>query len=122
MHPVAVIGSGHRCCAACLLSLDVVVVPPAVVPPVTVIMPPVADMPPIALLPLAKNKDVRRAARVPPVVLLPLAKDGDVRGAPRVCPAVSEEVGSIEMDGGVVGAMVVNSGGSGSGEGLLLYG
>ena len=118
MCPVAVIGSRHRCCAACLLSLAVVVVPPAVVPPVTVIMPPVADMPPVALLPLAENEEGRRAACMPPVALLPLAKDGDVRGAPRVCPAASEDVGSIEMDGSAVGAMVVDSGGSGSGEGL----
>ena len=49
----------HRC-AACLLPLAVVVVPPAVVPPV-------ADVPPVALLPLAEDKDVRRVARVTPV-------------------------------------------------------
>ena len=67
MRPVAVIGGVRRRCAACLLPLAVVVVPPAVVPPVTVVVPPVADVPPVALLPLAEDKDVRRAARVPPV-------------------------------------------------------
>jgi hypothetical protein len=32
----------------------------------------------------------------------------------------SEDVGSVEMNGGAVGATVVDSGGGGSGEGLLL--
>ncbi len=67
MRPVAVIGGVLSRCATCLLPLAVVVVPPAVVPPVTVIVPPVVNVPPVALLPLAKDKDVRRAARVPPV-------------------------------------------------------
>jgi hypothetical protein len=57
MRPVAVIGGARRRCAACLLPLTVVVVPPAVVPPV-------ADVPPVALLPLAEGEDVRGAARV----------------------------------------------------------
>ena len=48
-------------CAACLLSLAVVIVPPAVVLPVTVVVPPLANVPPVALLPLAEDKDVRRA-------------------------------------------------------------
>jgi hypothetical protein len=66
MRPVAVIGGARRRCAACLLPLAVAVMPPAVVPPVTVVMSPVANVPPVALLPLAEDKDVRRAARVPP--------------------------------------------------------
>jgi len=64
MRPVNLIGGARRRCAACLLPLAVVVVPPAVVPPVTVVVPPVAYVPPVALLPLAKGEDVRRAARV----------------------------------------------------------
>ena len=67
MRPVAVIGGARRRCAACLLPLAVVVVPPAVVLPV-------ADVPPVARLPLA------------------LAKDEDVRSAARVCPTASEDV------------------------------
>ena len=67
MCPVAVIGGARSRCAACLLPLAVVVVPPAVVPAVTVVVTPVANVPPVALLPLAKDKDVRKAARVPPV-------------------------------------------------------
>ena len=39
------IGGARRRCAACLLPLAVVVVPPAVVPPITVVVPPVADVP-----------------------------------------------------------------------------
>jgi hypothetical protein len=96
MRPVTVIGGARRRCAACLLPLAVVVVPPAVVLPV-------ADVPPVARLPLA------------------LAKDEDVRSAARVCPTASEDVGSVEMDGGVVGATVVDGGSGGSSaEGLLL--
>jgi hypothetical protein len=41
----------------------------------------------------------------------------NVRGAARVCPTASEDVGSVEMNGGAVGATVVDSGGGGSGEG-----
>ena len=88
---MAVFGGACRRCAACLLPLAVVAVPPAVVPPVTVV--------------------------VPPVARVPLAKDEDVRGAARICPTASKDVGSVGMDGGVVGAMVVDSGGGGSGEG-----
>ncbi len=94
MRPVAVIGGARRRCATCLLTLAVVVVPPAVVPP--------AVVPPVAY--------------VPPVSLLPLAEDENVRGAARVCPPASKDVGIVEMDGGAVGATVVDSG-SGSGEG-----
>ena len=61
MRPVAVIGGARHRCAACLPPLAVVVMPPAIVPPITVVVPPVA------LLPLAKDKDVRRAASVPPI-------------------------------------------------------
>ena len=64
MRPVTVIGGARRRCAACLLPLAVVVVPPAIVPPVTAVMPPVANVPTVALLSLAKGEDVRRAARV----------------------------------------------------------
>ena len=67
MRPVAVIGGARRRCAACLLPLAVVVVPPAVVPPVTVVVLPVS------LLPLAEDKDVRRATRVP-LVACPLPR------------------------------------------------
>jgi hypothetical protein len=56
MRPVAVIGGARRHCAACLLPLAMVVVPPATVPPVTVVVPPVADVPPVALLPLPRTK------------------------------------------------------------------
>jgi hypothetical protein len=57
-------------------------------------------------------------ADVPPVARLPLAEDEDVRGAARVCPlTASEDVGSVEMDGGAVGATVVDGGGGGSEEG-----
>ena len=52
MRPVAVIGGARRRCAACLLPLAVVVMPPVTVPPV-------ADMPHKARLPLAKDEDVR---------------------------------------------------------------
>ena len=92
MRPVAVISGARRCCAACLLPLAVVVVPPAVVLPI-------ANVPPVARLPLA------------------LAEDEDVRSTARVCLTTSEDVGSVEMDGGAVGATVVDSGGGGSGEG-----
>jgi hypothetical protein len=60
MRPVAVIGGARRRCAACLLPLAGVVMSPAVVLPV-------ADVPPVARLPLAKDEDVRGAARVCPL-------------------------------------------------------
>jgi len=46
-----------------------------------------------------------------------LDEDENVRGAARRGPTASEDVGSVEMDGGAVGATVVDSGGGGSGEG-----
>ena len=100
MRPVAVISGVRRRCATCLLPLAVVVMPPAVVPPVTVVVPPVADVPPVALLPLAKDKDVRGAARVPPVALLPLAEDENMRGVARVCPPASKDVRDGRRRGG----------------------
>jgi hypothetical protein len=100
LRPVAVIGSARRRCAACLLPLAVVVVPPAAVPPVTVVVPPVAGVPPVALLPLAEDKDVRRVVRMPPVALLPLVEDEDVRGAARVCLPASKDVRDGRRRGG----------------------
>ena len=84
MRPVAVISGVRRRCATCLLPLAVVVMPPAVVPPVTVVVPPVADVPPVALLPLAKDKDVRDAARVCPPASKDV-RDGRRRGGSNGC-------------------------------------
>ncbi len=78
MRPVAVIGGARRRCAACLLPLAVVVMPPAVVLPV-------ADVPPVARLPLAEDEDVRGAARVCPLTTSEDVQDGRRRGGSDGC-------------------------------------
>ena len=78
MRPVAAIGGARRRCDACLPPLAVVVLLPAVVPPV-------ANVPPVAHLPLAKDKDVRGAARVCPPTASEDVRDGGRRGGSDGC-------------------------------------
>ncbi len=89
MRPVTVIGGARRRCATCLLPLAVVVVPPAVVLPV-------ANVPPVARLPLARVYATREQRRA------------------RWTAALWEQrlLKTCEMDGGAVGATVVDGGGS----------
>ena len=90
MRPVAVIGGVRRRCAACLLPLAVVVVPPGVVPPVRATRRPAA--------PCRGQRREESGARA--TRRLPLAEDKNLRGAALVCPPVSKDVRDGRRRGG----------------------